>query len=291
MDIRPVVRVPSAEFSPHAFIGDRPAVVTDCTADWPAVRHWDSRYLRRVAGPREIAVRETDGPPRNIFQRLGPGGRIRFEQYLDWVLEAAEDLKPVLRPGIDSGAVTQAVCDHRFEQSYYLDAKLAALSPELLRDAPVPDWFRSPLVDTNFWCGILGTSSGLHCDVTPNCNVQVIGQKSFLLFPPSQARLLYKLPKATHCRFDPNLPDYDTFPRARRAVGFRCTLRPGECLYIPVGWYHQVTVMSPWAVNVNFFWRRLLSQSVAHTELWPLLLRRSRAGRRQRTRARREAAR
>ncbi|WP_405704625.1 cupin-like domain-containing protein [Streptomyces xanthophaeus] len=289
MDLHPVPRVPRGAFRPGLLLRDRPAIVPDCALHWPATKYWDSDYLRRAAGHRDVAVRETDGPPRNIFQHLGPGGRVQFGQYLEWVLETAEDLEDLVRPGLDPGAVTKAVCDSRFERSYYLDAKLAALSPVLIQDAPAPDWFRSELVDTNFWCGVLGTSSGLHCDVTPNCNVQVIGEKSFFLFPPSQARSLYKLPRVTHCRFDPNVPDYDAFPRARRAVGFHSTLRPGESLYIPAGWYHQVTVMSSWAVNVNFFWRRPLMQTAARAELWPLLLRRYRAGLRQRTHARTES--
>lgn len=276
MRLRSVPRVRLSEFSPSRF-GDRPAIVLDTASDWGALRSWGPDYLRSVAGEREVVVRETEGPPANIFQNLAEGGSIRFADYLDWVLETAADLGPIAGDGADVGEITRAVCASGFETSYYLDTKVAQLAPELLDDTPVPGWYPPPPVDMNFWCGVLGTSSGLHCDVTPNCNVQVIGRKHFRLFAPWQGRRVYRKGGVTHCRFDPNDPDYERFPRARRASGWECTLEPGEALYIPVGWYHQVTVVSPWAVNVNFFWRRPFPEGLAKPALWRFLLRRGRA--------------
>jgi hypothetical protein len=61
-------------------------------------------------------------------------------------------------------------------------------------------------------------------------------------------------------------------------------LRPGEAIYIPAGWYHQVTVISGWAVNVNTFWNRPLGQGLTTPALWPHLLRRATASLTQRIR-------
>jgi len=212
-----------------------------------------------------------------MFQNLAEGGRLPFSQYLDWVLETAADLGDIAGKYTEVSDITRAVYQSGFERSYYLDVKLAELSETLLNDVEVPDWYQVSPVDINFWCGVLGTSSGLHCDVTPNCNVQIVGQKHFILFPPSQSRLVYRIPKITHCRFDPNTPDFDRFPLARNASGWQCTLHAGESLYIPVGWYHQVTVTSAWAANVNFFWPRPFPQGLATPALWRFFFRRGRA--------------
>ncbi|MFC4010836.1 cupin-like domain-containing protein [Nonomuraea purpurea] len=276
MNLKPVPRVSRGDFRPTRLAG-LPRVVVDNVPGWQAVECWNSAYLKSVAGHREVAVRETNGPPSNIFQNLARGGRTFFGDYLDWVVETAHDLRPVAERHTDVGAITQAVAASGFETSYYLDAKLGQLSARLAADAPAPDWFRASPMDTNLWCGVLGTSSGLHCDVTPNCNVQVIGRKHFVLFPPSQSRLVYRIPRITHCRFDPNVPDFGRFPLARQASGWQCTLRPGESLYIPVGWYHQVTVVTPWALNVNFFWPRPFPQGIVTPSLWRFLLRRGSA--------------
>lgn len=273
MELRPVPRVHRHEFRPPRW-GGEPRIVLDSFHCWTAPARWRPAYLKSVVGDREVAVRETNGPPRNIFQNLAEGGRISFSEYLDWVLETARDLRDIAELHASVGEITRMVCERGFDYSYYLDAKLEQLSETLLNDVPVPDWYPTAPIDINFWCGVLGTSSGLHCDVTPNCNVQVIGQKHFILFPPSQSRLIYRIRPIMHCRFDPNVPDFERFPLARDASGWQCTLRPGESLYIPVGWYHQVTVTSDWAVNVNFFWPRPFPQGLAIPDLWHFLLRR-----------------
>lgn len=276
MELVPIPRVDRSEFRVSRRPGE-PRVVLDNVAGWPALERWDADYLRSVAGDQDVVVRERQGPPRNIFQNLADGGSAPFGDYLDWVLGTAEDLTGIAACAEDPREITRFLATAGLEVSYYLDAKLPRLSETLLRDTSVPDWYAGAPLDVNFWCGVLGTSSGLHCDVTPNCNVQVIGTKHFTLFPLDDAERVYRVGHGTHCRFDPNVPDFERFPLAQGATAWECTLRPGESLYIPVGWFHQVTVTSPWAVNVNFFWRRPFPQGLAAPRLWHFLLRRGRA--------------
>ncbi|AKJ29648.1 cupin-like domain-containing protein [Caldimonas brevitalea] len=276
MDTIDIPRVDARRFRPPRWSRE-PRVVEGNVDDWPALRRWQPDYLKRVVGGTSVAVREATGAPRNIYQNLSQGGRITFSQYFDWVLELAQapDFRAIeATASADPGRISQAVCDTGFECSYYLDANLHRCLPQLLADVRTPPWYREAPVDTIFWCGVLGTSCGLHSDVTPNCNVQVAGRKHFMLYPPSQARWLYQLPGRTHCRFDPNQPDFERFPLARNARGWQCVLQPGESLYIPVGWFHQVTVVSGYALNVNFFWPRPFPQGLLTPALWQLLLRR-----------------
>ncbi len=271
-----VPRVHASEFRPKR-LGRQPRVILENARGWRALQLWTPDYLKTIAGPTEVSVRETIGPPRNMYQNLAEGGRTTFAQYLDWVLEIASgsDFRDIVEQSAgDVSSVVRAVSACEFERSYYLDARLRALSNELLQDIGVPSWYLTDPVDIFFWCGVLGTSSGLHFDLKPNCNVQIVGQKQFILCEPSQASRLYRFPGGAHCRFDPNLSDFEAFPLARRVRFWRCLLQPGESLYIPVGWFHQVTVMSPWAVNVNFFWRRPFPQGAATPTLWRLILRR-----------------
>lgn len=246
-------------------------------AHWPAVERWTPTYLTAAVGSREVAVRERSGPPRNIFQNLGDGGLVPFADYLDWVLATADDLRAAVGDvdRSDPVAITRLVGASPIEVSYYLDANLSLLSPTLLADVRAPTWLRTSPAVVNLWCGVLGTSSGLHCDVAPNCNVQVVGTKHFTLFPPSQGRQVGRIGQGTHCRFDPNAPDLDRHPDADGATAWECILRPGDALYLPVGWFHQVTVTSDWAVNVNFFWPRPFPQGLAVPALWRFLLRRA----------------
>jgi hypothetical protein len=276
MDVIEIPRIHVSQFRPPR-TGGEPRVVLGNAQHWRALRVWEPDYLKSIAGTCEVSVRETIGPPRNVYQNLAQGGKVSFSQYLDWVLETAngEDFRALAQEYSTVSDITRAVCDSGFESSYYLDTKLTSLSKELLTDVQIPNWYKADPVDVLLWCGVLGTSSGLHSDITPNCNVQITGHKHFMLFSPSQCHLLYRIPGGAHCRFDPNIPDFKRFPLARKALGWRCTLRAGESLYIPAGWFHQVTVTSAWALNVNFFWPRPFPQGLITPTLWGLLVRRS----------------
>ena len=252
MKLDPLLRIPRSEFDPSRCSG--PAIVLSNVSDWEALQRWSPSYLKSVAGREKVAIRRAKGSPQNIFHRLEADVSVPFSEYLDWTLETANRLDDIVRNYDDVCDISREVSARNIDHSYYLDVRLADLSNMLLKDVVVPEWFDKAPSDILFWCGVIGTSSGLHSDENPNCNVQIIGSKHFILFPPSQTDLFDRIPGRTHCRFDPNLPDFDRFPLAKAADGCRGTLNPGESLYIPAGWYHQVTVISNWAVNVNFFW-------------------------------------
>jgi hypothetical protein len=270
-DLQPIPRVNRGQFHPSHWPGC-PRIVLGNVSDWKALQLWDAEYLKEVVGDRPVEVRERVGPPRNIYRNLAEGGQIPFSEYIDWVVQTADALQEIAPKTSDVRDIARAVSACDFERSYYLDIKLDRLSSVLMRDVSVPDWYPKPPRNMRFWCGVMGTSSGLHADAYPNCNVQIFGHKSFIVYPPPQSRNLHRIPWSTHSEFDPTQPDFDRFPLAKNAEGWECTLKPGESLYIPVGWFHQVTVTSAWAVNVNFFWPRPFSHSLATPALWGFLL-------------------
>lgn len=250
------IRRTTAAFAPSRW-GGEPRVIVDAGATWPALRRWQPAYLKSVAGHRDVTVREMAGAPRNVFRNLGAGGSLPFADYVDWVTETAAELVPIVGGARAAADIVRAVDASGMEQSYYLDLSLSELSPQLRADVEAPRWYGTAPHDAMLWLGVIGSSSGLHFDLLPNCNVQVVGTKQFLLFAPSQASRLYPTPgREASGELDPNLPDYARFPRARGLRGHVCELRAGEAIYIPAGWYHQVTATSPWALNVNFWWPR-----------------------------------
>ena len=84
----------------------------------------------------------------------------------------------------------------------------------------------------------------LHRDTHPVLLAQVIGRKRVILYPPHQALALY--PRRAHntfyqaCWVDPVNPDLDRFPRFAEAQPIDVVIKPGEILYIPIGWFHYV---------------------------------------------------
>ena len=98
-----------------------------------------------------------------------------------------------------------------------------------------------------FWLGPAGTVTPLHCDYDDNIFAQIWGSKRIFLAPPHHDEFLY--PNAANAilfgsPFDPEAPDFDKFPLARRATLIECIVDPGELLYVPAGWYHQVRALT-----------------------------------------------
>ncbi|MES2298897.1 MAG: cupin-like domain-containing protein [Pseudomonadota bacterium] len=98
-----------------------------------------------------------------------------------------------------------------------------------------------------FWLGPAGTVTPLHCDYDDNVFAQIWGRKRIFLAPPHHDQFLY--PSAANAilfgsPFDPEAPDFEAFPLARQAALVECLVGPGDLLYVPAGWYHQVRALT-----------------------------------------------
>lgn len=98
-----------------------------------------------------------------------------------------------------------------------------------------------------FWLGPAGTVTPLHCDYDDNVFAQLWGSKRIMLAPPHHDAFLY--PNGANAilfgsPFDPEAPDFDRFPLARQATIIECIVKPGDMLYVPAGWYHQVRALT-----------------------------------------------
>jgi hypothetical protein len=98
-----------------------------------------------------------------------------------------------------------------------------------------------------FWLGPARTVTPLHCDYDDNIFAQIWGRKRIFLAPPHHDEFLYTReanPVLFGSPFDPEAPDFDAFPLARQAVIAEVVVEPGDMLYVPAGWYHQVRALS-----------------------------------------------
>ncbi|MGZ8293404.1 MAG: cupin-like domain-containing protein [Telluria sp.] len=98
-----------------------------------------------------------------------------------------------------------------------------------------------------FWLGPARTVTPLHCDYDDNIFAQIWGTKRIFLSPPHHDEFLY--PNEANAilfgsPFDPEAPDFDKFPLARQATMIEVIMNPGELLYVPAGWYHQVRALT-----------------------------------------------
>ena len=79
---------------------------------------------------------------------------------------------------------------------------------------------------------------GVHTQLT-----QLIGDKDFILYSPDQTPYLY--PDKINHNYSPvdfMNPDYDKFPLFKNAKAIKTTLKPGDTMFIPSGWWHTTYI-------------------------------------------------
>jgi hypothetical protein len=220
----------------------RPVILTGLMDDWPA-RRWSLDDLRGRYGDRMVTAVPTQGGQVVHSARGGvPYAPVRFGDYLD-LLEGAEP------PGS------------------YLIFPVGDVLPELMREFVLPVYCRdAPWFRARFWMSGADTGSPLHHDVPDNLFAQIFGRKRFVLFAPGETWNLYPEPPwsgtPNYSRADAERPDYRRFPRLLRARSVTCEVGPGEVLYLPRYWWHQVTTLER-SASVNLWWAEGLNAAVA----------------------------
>ncbi len=177
------------------------------------------------------------------------------------------------------------LCGFNFERR---ELKLAELLDELERcralaeppaiyagAIPLKDALAAILDDNNIaWLGLpedplasiwIGNRARTapHWDLPQNIACVVAGRRRFTLFPPEQLQNLYVGPIDFTLAGQPislvdfDEPDFDRFPLAREAIASAraAELEPGDAIYIPSMWFHQVESLEPFGALVNFWWR------------------------------------
>ena len=102
--------------------------------------------------------------------------------------------------------------------------------------------------------------------VMDNFLVQIRGRKKVILFRPQDALNLY-LTADKSSVLDIEQPDLAKYPLFSNALRYECELNPGDVLYIPALWFHNVLSLD-FSVAVNIFWRHLKPEFYDHKDTY-----------------------
>ncbi|CDO69502.1 hypothetical protein BN946_scf184785.g7 [Trametes cinnabarina] len=132
-------------------------------------------------------------------------------------------------------------------------------TPDIFRD----DWMNAyysahTLDDFRFvYVGAAGTFTPLHRDVytSYSWSTNVSGRKRWWLFPPEQTPLLLRKGGEEHLETVYDVRDVDPaqFPQFVRAQPVIIEQGPGETIFVPSGWYHQVVNLTD-CISINHNW-------------------------------------
>ncbi|HSD16187.1 MAG TPA: cupin-like domain-containing protein [Thermomonas sp.] len=113
----------------------------------------------------------------------------------------------------------------------------------------------------SIWIGNRVTAS-CHYDAPSNIACVAVGRRRFTLLPPEQIGNLYPGPLEPTpggqvvSTVDFAAPDLDRHPRFRDAwdAARSAVLEPGDAIFIPSMWWHQVEGLDDFNVLVNYWW-------------------------------------
>jgi hypothetical protein len=103
---------------------------------------------------------------------------------------------------------------------------------------------------TFLWFGPGGTVTPLHHDTSNILFAQVYGRKKFTLISPNQTPLVYN-EIGVFSEVDCGQPNLDKFPAFQNVRKLDLLLKPGQVLFIPVGWWHYVRALDI-SISVSF---------------------------------------
>lgn len=128
--------------------------------------------------------------------------------------------------------------------------------PELHEDIKLPEFFpNNKFFSSVFRIASAGMQLWTHYDVMDNLLIQVNGLKRVVLFPPSDALNLY-LHGDKSAVVDVESPDLSEYPKFANVTKYKCILEPGDVLFIPALWFHNVVALE-FGIAVNVFWKNL----------------------------------
>ena len=130
--------------------------------------------------------------------------------------------------------------------------------PQLSGDFVLPPFFEG---DQLFSSVLRISSPGIrvwtHYDVMDNLYAQIVGQKRAIMWEPKDALNLYlDGDKSKVIDIDDHVGNKEQFPSFLRAQRWVCDLIPGDLLYIPALWFHNMTAVD-FGVAINVFWKNL----------------------------------
>jgi hypothetical protein len=215
--------VSPAEFFERYVVGSRPVVLTELARDWPARARWSPADLKARFGHLDVEIQaERSTNPAYEQNKAVHRRTVRLGDFVDRVLAGGPSndhyltannevlRRPEFAPLLDDIGTLPPFCDR---------AQLASQS--------------------SFWFGPGGTITPLHHDAIMLLHTQVVGRKRWRFISSLETPRLYNH-DGYFSAIDLERPDLARHPAFADVKVLEVVLEPGETIFLPLGWWHQV---------------------------------------------------
>ena len=230
------------EFLERYYAMNRPVILTGEMKDWPALKLWTPGYLRAKVGSRMVEHQgDRNADPhfemdKDAHRRIAP-----FDVFMDRITAG---------PTGNDAYITAYNSARNRDALSVLHEDLGLFEKLMDPDAADPHGM--------MWIGPAGTLTALHHDLTNNLIAQVVGRKRLLVLAASEVGRVYNDVRVFSRITDLEVPAIDAaaFPRLAGARVYEVILEPGEAIFMPFAWWHQVRSLdfSVTLTFTNFRW-------------------------------------
>ncbi|WP_417905497.1 cupin-like domain-containing protein [Candidatus Tisiphia endosymbiont of Micropterix aruncella] len=239
ISIKNTQTISKAQFTTDYYESQKPLLIKQGATNWPAMTKWSEDYFIKTIGNSQVVLNEFKHTKEKIFRTILP----------PMIMEEAIN---IMRHNKD-----------KTKKYSILRDSMVNHHPKLLTDV-----YDIPFLDTDifyskdFWFGDGGNVTSIHFDAADNFVISILGEKTFYLYHPSETYLLYPHNLITEGRFNfsqvPSrfLFDIKHYPLFTQAQCYKVTIKPGNILYIPSGWWHEVHTHNQRAVTVTYFFNK-----------------------------------
>lgn len=223
MDLQPVQRVEGLskqEFTERFVRTKTPVILKDFVMG-PALELWNYDYFKKVAGDLVVPVHGSENAHPDMVHSA-PIAKMKFGAYLDLIQREPTESRLFL---------------------FNLLLEKPELRKQLLFNK-VADNILTWLPLMFFGGGGSSTRNHFDIDMSHVFLTQFQGEKKVTLFPNSSSPLLYKLPFNFHGIGDLRNRDFEKFPALKFTKGWEGTIRFGETIFMPAGYWHYIQYLT-----------------------------------------------
>ena len=210
--------------------------------EWKALEKWNFTYLSEHMKANLLeAVKCT-----NDFLSFDPDLKSPLKLNIPLPFALANMSKEMFFHCIEQ----QESCPDGYQGHYYFTSLPEELASDVMPNTHLYHTAMDYEAKKQFmWVSSKGMITHGHFDQDFNVFVQVVGEKRFTLWPPSQHELLYSYPRVHplwhKSRINFRSPDTLAFPQFAKSKALQVTLKPGDLLFVPPYTWHYVETLSP----------------------------------------------
>ncbi|WP_136666483.1 cupin-like domain-containing protein [Flavobacterium sp. H122] len=238
-EIERVKTISKEDFYNNYVKKQKPLVIEQLTADWPAYAKWKLEYIKEIAG-NEIVPLYDDRPVSHKDGFNEAHAKMKMSDYVDLLLTKPTNYR---------------IFAYNFMSkipSLQNDFLWPSIGLHLIKQLPM------------LFFGGENSKVFMHYDIDyPNIlHFHFHGKKQCILFAPSETPYLYKVPHSLIAREDIDFdnPDFEKWPALQHAKGLICNLNHGEMLYMPEGYWHYMKYLTPgFSMSLRTFPRKIAS--------------------------------